>query len=227
MLEIKSLAAGYGALPVIRDLSLSVGTGEVLSLVGRNGVGKTTTLRAIMGLADIHAGSIRVGSAATAAMSPIMACRLGIGYVAQQREVCPDLSVEQNLLLPLYANKLPASTIDTVYARFPKLADRKRQVAGTLSGGERKLLAFGRIMLLKPRIYLVDEPTEGLMPQAVDEIMALIAGLRTAGACVLLVEQNLEMVRRLSDRIAFMNNGKIDAVTTGLDDTLVARYLGV
>jgi len=119
------------------------------------------------------------------------------------------------------------SNVNEVYERFQRLSERRKQIAGSLSGGERKLLAFARIMLLKPAVYLVDEPTEGLMPRAVDEIAELIKELAAAGACVLLVEQDLNMVRYLSNRIYFMNNGRTEAVSNELDDALVSRFLGV
>jgi branched-chain amino acid transport system ATP-binding protein len=137
------------------------------------------------------------------------------------------LTVEQNLMLPLVANRLPASAIDGAYDRFARLAERRRQVAGSLSGGERKLLAFARIMLLSPRIYLIDEPTEGLMPKAVDEIGELIAGLAKDGAAVVLVEQNLPLVRAVTTRVALMNNGRIEATVQSLGAEEAERYLGV
>lgn len=227
MLDVSGLEAGYGRARVVHDFSLSVGPGEVLGLVGRNGVGKTTSLKAILGLVDVFGGTVSVQGRVAGAMTPALACRLGIGYVSQQREVCPDLTVEQNLMLPLVANRLPASAIDGAYDRFTRLAERRRQVAGSLSGGERKLLAFARIMLLSPRIYLVDEPTEGLMPKAVDEIGELIAGLAKDGAAVVLVEQNLPLVRAVTTRVALMNNGRIEATVESLGAEEAERYLGV
>lgn len=227
MLDVSGLEAGYGRARVVHDFSLSVGPGEVLGLVGRNGVGKTTSLKAILGLVDVFGGTVSVQGRVAGAMTPARACRLGIGYVSQQREVCPDLTVEQNLMLPLVANRLPASAIDGAYDRFTRLAERRRQVAGSLSGGERKLLAFARIMLLSPRIYLVDEPTEGLMPKAVDEIGELIAGLAKDGAAVVLVEQNLPLVRAVTTRVALMNNGRIEATVESLGAAEAERYLGV
>ena len=227
MLDVSGLQAGYGRARVVHDFGLSVGPGEVLGLVGRNGVGKTTSLKAILGLVDVFGGTVSVQGRVAGAMTPAVACRLGIGYVSQHREVCPDLTVEQNLMLPLVANQLPASAIDGAYDRFTRLAQRRRQVAGSLSGGERKLLAFARIMLLSPRIYLVDEPTEGLMPKAVDEIGELIADLANDGAAVVLVEQNLPLVRAVTTRVALMNNGRIEATVESLGAEEAERYLGV
>nr|ART90053.1 branched-chain amino acid transport ATP-binding protein LivF [uncultured bacterium] len=227
MLEVSNLNAGYGAVQVIRELALNVRPGEVVSLVGRNGVGKTTTLKALVGVADVMSGAVVVQGKTLRGAQLSDMCRLGVGYIAQQREVCPDLTVEQNLLLPLYANRLNRRQIDDVYARFERLSQRRKQVAGSLSGGERKLLAFARVMLLKPKVYLIDEPTEGLMPQAIEDIGRLIADLQAGGACVLLVEQNLEMIQRLSTRICLMNNGRIEATVSRLDDHLIQKFLGI
>jgi branched-chain amino acid transport system ATP-binding protein len=227
MLEVSNLSAGYGPILAVRNINLDVVEGQVLGIVGRNGVGKTTTLKAIMGLIDVYEGKISVNGVSADSISPQAACGLGIGYVSQQREVCPELTVEQNLLLPLYANGISRKVIDKAYTRFGRLAERRKQIAGSLSGGERKLLAFARMMLLEPRIFLVDEPTEGLMPKAVDEIGELINSLVSSGVCVVLVEQNLHLIRQVSTRIAFMNNGRIEQVADSLLPELVDRYLGV
>lgn len=228
MIKISDLHAGYDAMEIVRGVNIAAGAGEVVSLVGRNGVGKTTTLRALMGLATVMKGDIVLNNITSKTThSPVQACRNGIGYIAQNHDVCRSLTVEENLLLPLYANGLSAGNVDAIYDRFERLSERRKQIAGSLSGGERKLLAFARIMLLKPAVYLVDEPTEGLMPRAVDEIAELIKQLADAGACVLLIEQDLSMIRYLSDRIYFMNNGKTEAVSNELDDALVSRFLGV
>jgi branched-chain amino acid transport system ATP-binding protein len=130
-------------------------------------------------------------------------------------------------MLPLVANRLSTAAVDGAYQRFPRLAERRRQVAGSLSGGERKLLAFARIMLLTPSIYLIDEPTEGLMPKAVDEIGHLIATIARDGAAVVVVEQNLALVRAVATRVALMNNGRIEATVDSLGAEEAERYLGV
>ena len=147
--------------------------------------------------------------------------------MAQEREICPDLTVEENLKVPLYATRRPLERIREIYDQFPLLRERERQRAGSLSGGERKLLAFGRIMLLQPSVYLIDEPTEGLMPSAVAEIGALIQRLRDRGAAILLVEQNLNLVRELSDRIYLMSTGRIEKCVDELDAAIAGQYLGV
>jgi ABC-type branched-subunit amino acid transport system ATPase component len=227
MLEVVGMSAGYGSVRTVEDIDLVVGKGQVLSIVGRNGVGKTTTLKAIMGLIDVYDGRISVNGRPTGRMTPQAACRLGIGYVSQQREICPDLSVEENLLVPLIVNGIARNKIEEAYARFGRLAERRKQIAGSLSGGERKLLAFARMMLLGPSIYLIDEPTEGLMPKAVDEIGELIGTLASNGACVVLVEQNLGFARQISTRFALMNNGRIEQTVSILLPEHVDRYLGV
>jgi ABC-type branched-subunit amino acid transport system ATPase component len=227
MLEVAGMSAGYGLARAVEDITLSVRQGQVLSIVGRNGVGKTTTLKAIMGLADVYSGCITIKGRSANRITPQAACRLGIGYVSQQREICPELTVEQNLLLPLLANGIARKEIDRAYVRFGRLAERRRQISGSLSGGERKLLAFARVMLLGPSIYLIDEPTEGLMPKAVDEIGELIATLVAAGACVVLVEQNLHLVRQISTNIALMNSGHIEQTVPILLPEHIDQYLGV
>lgn len=227
MLRLHSVDAGYGPVQVLWGAELQVGAGEVVSLVGRNGVGKSTTLKAVMGLCDVRSGDIELGARSIARTSTAAMASLGLGYIAQEREVCPDLTVEENLRLPLYAIGKPLTNMNALLERFPKLRERARQKAGSLSGGERKLLAFARIMLLEPSVYLIDEPTEGLMPAAVSEITALIGKLRDAGAAVLLVEQNLSLVRELSNRVYLMNIGRIEKCVESLDAELAAHYLSV
>lgn len=227
MLRLSGVNAGYGPVQVVWDVELQVSGGEVVSLVGRNGVGKSTTLKAVMGLCDVRSGGIELGARSITRTSTAAMASLGVGYVAQEREVCPDLTVEENLRLPLYAGGKPLAKMDAVLDRFPKLRERASQKAGSLSGGERKLLAFARIMLIEPSVYLIDEPTEGLMPAAVAEITGLIRKLRDAGAAVLLVEQNLSLVRELSSRIYLMNIGRIEKCVERLDDELAAQYLSV
>jgi ABC-type branched-subunit amino acid transport system ATPase component len=227
MLRLQGVDAGYGAVQIVWEVELHVAAGEIVSLVGRNGVGKSTTLKSIVGLADVWAGDIAVGQRSVRNMHPARMAQLGVGYVAQDREVCPDLTVEENLKLPLLATRKPLARMSAIYDRFPRLRERARQRAGSLSGGERKLLAFGRIMLLQPSLYLIDEPTEGLMPAAVAEIGALMRQLREGGAAILFVEQNLNLVRALSDRVYLMNIGRIEKCVDQLDDAASEQYLGV
>jgi branched-chain amino acid transport system ATP-binding protein len=180
-----------------------------------------------MGLTDVVSGDVLLDGRSLLNLATSKMIAQGIGYVAQDRELCPDLSVRDNLLVALYANGLPLERIETAYKRFPRLQERAVQRAGSLSGGERKILAFARIMLLRPAIYLIDEPTEGLMPSAVGEIGELIGQMRDTGAAILLVEQNLDLVRMLSKRVYLMNVGRIEKCVDELTKEDQARYLGV
>jgi len=227
MLKVQNLNAGYGPVQVLWDINLAVSAAEVVCVVGRNGVGKSTLLNAIAGLADRRSGALSLSGESITQLGTAQRARSGIGYVPQQREICPDLTVEENLLVPLYALGLEPAKLAAVYDRFVRLKERRYQVAGSLSGGERKLLAFARIMLCSPKIFLIDEPTEGLMPSAVMEISGLIAKCRDEGAAVLLVEQNLQVIESVADRIHLMNSGRIDFTLDNFDETQIVKYLGV
>ena len=227
MLALRDVDAGYGTVQILWGASLHVGAGEIVGLVGRNGVGKTTTLKAVAGLADISAGEMRFGKVSLRGVKTARLAALGIGYVAQAREICPHLSVEENLKVPLFSSGRPLARLAAIYDQFPRLKERAQQRAGSLSGGERKLLAFGRIMLLEPSLYLIDEPTGGLMPAAVAEIAALLRRLRQRGAAILLVEQNLELVRALADRIYLMKSGRVEGCVDELDDAVAQQYLSI
>lgn len=227
MLTVGGLCAGYGAIQVLWDVSLRVGAGEVVCLVGRNGVGKSTLLNTLGGLADRKSGAVALDGASIADLHTSQLLRHRIGFVPQHREICPDLTVEENLLVPIFAMGMDKVGLASIYDRFQRLKERRHQTAGSLSGGERKLLAFARIMLCSPTLYLIDEPTEGLMPSAVTEIAALIAGFRDEGAGVLLVEQNLQVIKAVADRIYLMNAGRVQGELDGFDHDAVVRCLGV
>ena len=227
MMEVRNLCAGYGPVQVLWDVSVTVPAGEVVCLVGRNGVGKSTLLNAVAGFADVKSGALLHANELIANIGTAELARRCIGFVPQQREICPDLTVEENLLVPVYALGLDIGKLTLIFDRFSRLKERRSQVAGSLSGGERKLLAFARIMLFSPTTYLIDEPTEGLMPAAVTEITSLISNFRKEGAAVLLVEQNLKVIEAIADRICLMNSGRIELTLDKFDENQIIKYLGV
>ncbi|MCL5045155.1 MAG: ABC transporter ATP-binding protein [Deltaproteobacteria bacterium] len=227
MLELVGLNAGYGAIQIVWDVSLTVRPGEVVALVGRNGAGKSTTLKAIVGLAQVFSGSIRVGGRSLVGRPTALMASYGIGYVPQERELCANLSVEENLLVPIYARRLPRKRLGAIYERFSRLKERRNQKAGSLSGGERKLLAFARILLLDPAVLLVDEPVEGLMPAVVAEVGGLIRQLCAGGTGVLLVEQDVGLIRRTADRAYLMSRGRIEASVREIGQRELAQFLGI
>ena len=230
MLAVSNLEASIGQIPVLRGVSLAVGPGETVALLGRNGVGKTSTLRAILGLLRRTGGTVRYGDVDLGRIAPHKVARLGIGYVPQGRGIFPLLTVEENLFLGL--TERPArETVDEIHERFPRLRERRKQAAGTLSGGEQQMLAIARCLMTQPALIILDEPTEGIMPKLVAQIRHEIAAIARRGISVLLVEQNIRTALRLASRVYLMEKGVIvhEATPENLKSapTVVHRYLGV
>jgi branched-chain amino acid transport system ATP-binding protein len=230
MLQIEGMTAEIGRIPVLRGVDLTVGAGETVALLGRNGVGKTSTLRAALGLLRRTGGRVIYQGHDLAALAPHKLAARGIGYVPQGRGIFPLLTVEENLFLGIEGTPDPDCVAD-VFARFPRLAERLRQAAGTLSGGEQQMLAIARCLVMEPQLIMLDEPTEGIMPRLVAQIRHEIGEIARRGIAVLLVEQNLRTALKLADRVYLMERGQIvhEATPAHLqaDPSVIHRYLGV
>ena len=233
MLAIEGLQAGYGHSQVLFGIDLAVGTGELATLLGRNGMGKTTTIRAVMGLLPVRAGTIALEGHALAGLAPESVARLGVGLVPEGRLIFPTLTVRENLIATA-ANRLRRAepwTLERIWQLFPRLRERARQMAGTLSGGEQQMLAIGRALMINPKLLILDEATEGLAPLIRAEIWRCIAGLKRQGQSILIVDKNLAALKRLGDRHFIIEKGRTvwRGTSAELDDNraLVHRYLGV
>ncbi len=230
MIELRNLNAHYGKVHVLRGVNLTVGLGESVALLGRNGVGKTTTLKTIMGLVQPTGGAVTFNGHEISKLSPHQVPATGIGYIPQGRGIFPMLSVEDNLFIGV-SERPPRSIVDYVFDRFPKLHERLKQAGGTLSGGEQQMLAIARCLVMQPKLIILDEPTEGIMPILVKEIRREIAAVREAGVSILLVEQNLKTAFQLCSRVYLMEKGLIVHQATAdelrSDKETLHRYLGV
>jgi branched-chain amino acid transport system ATP-binding protein len=230
MLSLESIYAGYGKSQILHSLSLSVGNGESVALLGRNGVGKTTTLRTIMGLTPISKGAISLDGERLDKLSAYNIPRRGIGYVPQGRRIFPKLTVYENLCIGL-PNNPKDGELDWIFQRFPRLKERRKQAGGTLSGGEQQMLAIARCLVLKPRVLILDEPTEGIMPKLVADIREEIKSINRSGVSILLVEQNVLTAVSVCSRIYIMEKGRIcveqKSEELRSNAELVHRYLGV
>jgi branched-chain amino acid transport system ATP-binding protein len=208
VLEIAGLGGWYGESHVLHGVDLNVGWGEVVTLIGRNGVGKTTTLRAIMGILWRREGSVKVMGTETIRLPPERVARLGVGYVPEERGIFASLTVTENLMLP--PTLAPdGMTLNEIYRLFPNLQDRARSQGSKLSGGEQQMLAIARILRTGARFLLLDEPTEGLAPVIVQQIGVVLETIKRKGLTVLLVEQNFRFAANVADRHYVMESGKI------------------
>ena len=233
-LRIRGLVAGYAdAGSVLESIDLEVAAGESVALMGKNGMGKTTLLRAVMGLLRPSAGAVTFDGSELTGRPPFEVSNAGIAYVPQGREIFKDFTVEENLRLGLLGKHgITARVPDAIYDRFPILGERRAQRAGTMSGGEQQQLAIARAVISRPRLLLLDEPSEGIQPSIVETIAATVSAIsRENGTSVLLVEQNLDLVLALTTRCLFIENGRIvdQTASAGLrhERRLLDRYLGV
>ena len=229
-LTLHGVSGYYGTVQVLREVDLAVEPGSILCLLGRNGAGKTTLLRTIMGLVR-HEGDLRLDGRPIGGLRPHEIPRRGIGYVPQGRRLFAELTVAENLEIGSMATGRGKSARRDALALFPRLAERLRQAAGTLSGGEQQMLAMARALCLEPSVLLLDEPTEGLMPSMVAGIREAVLTLRDRGVAVLLVEQRVDSVMPVADRVAFLENGvlrlDVERSRVEADPGLLQRYVGV
>lgn len=220
VLAVRSVTSGYGDLTVVRDVSLTVAPGQITAVLGRNGAGKTTTLKTIAGLLPLSQGEILFDGEAITKVPAHARRRMGFGYVQENKRIFKKRTVEENLVLGLYrlglARQEEQSRMDEVYDRFPILAERRRQTAGFLSGGQQQMLAIGQALLNRPRLLMLDEPSTGLAPSIVTEVMHTVQRLRDEGLAVLLIEQAVETALRVADSVVLLDVGRV--VHTGPAD---------
>ncbi len=232
MLDVKDINVYYGAIHAVRNVNLTVNAGEIVSIIGANGAGKSTILKTLVGLLRSKTGDIVFEGQSIAKLSPAGIVQQGIALVPEGRRVFPRMSVEDNLLLGAYArkDKEVSRDINRIYEMFPRLAERKKQNAGTLSGGEQQMLATGRGMMSRPRLLLLDEPSMGLAPLLVHQIFETILDINEQGTTILLVEQNAHMALSIADRGYVLETGAV--VLTGEAEELIdndevrCAYLG-
>ena len=233
MLEVKDLYVNYGAVEAIKGISFTVQPGEIVTLIGPNGAGKTTTLHTISGLVKAKSGSITYNGTDLQKIDPSKIISLGIAHVPEGRHVFPEMTVEENLQMGAFISKNKeetAAAMQDVYEKFPRLRERRRQLAGTLSGGEQQMVAVGRALMGKPSIILMDEPSMGLSPLLAKEVFAIIKEIHAAGITVLLNEQNAKMALSIADRAYVLETGTIsisgDAQELLKDERVKKAYLG-
>jgi branched-chain amino acid transport system ATP-binding protein len=232
MLVVDKLAASYGPAQVLFDVSFAVGAGEVVTLLGRNGMGKTTTIRTLMGLVRARGGSATFDDRALVGIAPFSIAQAGLGLVPEGRQIFPTLSVEENLVATAAARfGAPRWTLDSVYSLFPKLAERRRNMGSQLSGGEQQMLAIGRALMTNPKLLILDEATEGLAPLIRGEIWACLARLKADGQSILLVDKHLDALTRIADRHVVIEKGHVvwtgTSAALAADPTVRRKYLQV
>jgi branched-chain amino acid transport system ATP-binding protein len=230
MLELKDVHTHYGLSHVLQGIDLHVGKGEVVGLFGRNGVGKTTVIKTIAGWVPPSQGEVLFEGESLRGVAPDRICRRGIGLVPEDRRIFPGLTVEENLRLgqmqcPARSRAASSAKLDEIYQRFPRLAERRRQMGTTLSGGEQQMLAIARVLAGAPRMLLIDEPTEGLAPMIVEELFLLIGQLAREGIPIVLVEQNVRRAIRLTTRYYLIERGRVVAQGDSTNDAGRAALL--
>jgi branched-chain amino acid transport system ATP-binding protein len=231
MLLLENVNAFYGKSQVLHDITFNVGDSEIVTILGRNGAGKTTTLKSIMNLVRPRSGKILFNGKDLTSMAPHEIPRLGVAYVSQGKGIFPNLTVQENLLVGALATDHSRDSIESALHLFPVLGEKLRQIAGTLSGGEQQMLAIGRALAIQPKLLIMDEPTEGLMPLLVQSVLDVTKHINSSGVSVLIVEQKLEVAMKLATRVLIMENGSIKLVgepkymTENRD--LVLKHLGI
>ena len=231
MLTVKNLCVSYGAVKAVSDVSLHVNDGEIVSLIGSNGAGKTTILRTISGLEKPVSGVITFHDIELRKLEPSKIVNLKLAHVPEGRHIFPTMTVEENLEMGAFSDPGGwTGTMEDIYKRFPRLKERRRQLAGTLSGGEQQMLAVGRALMVKPKMILMDEPSMGLSPILVKEIFSIIKEVNRQGITILLVEQNAKMALAISNRAYVLETGKItiegDSKELLNDPRVKKAYLG-
>jgi branched-chain amino acid transport system ATP-binding protein len=231
MLDVEAINTYYGKSHILHDVSFEAGNDEVVALLGRNGVGKTTTMKSIIGLTPPKTGTIRFQGEVISGDSPSAIANRGIGYVPQDRGMFPDLTVEENLQMGLGTADRDETLVAEIFDRFPRVEERLDQKAGTLSGGEQQMVAMARALMRDPQLVLMDEPTEGLMPSLIPEIAEITEEIADEGYSIIIVEQNVDLVLDIADRVYMMDNGRIHEQATPAElrenEEILERYLGI
>jgi branched-chain amino acid transport system ATP-binding protein len=234
VLELSGISASYGSVPAIHDVTITIGEGEAVGLLGANGAGKSTSLRAISGLVRLTSGNISFMGTNLASLPAHKIPELGIAHVPEGRQVFPEMTVQENLEIGSYVPKAKAQrarSLDLVYSIFPRLADRKTQLAGTMSGGEQQMVAVGRGLMLQPRLLMLDEPSLGLAPVMTDVTFEKIAEIHKMGTAILLVEQNVSRALSLVQRAYVLESGQVimhgSSAELANNKQVQAAYLGI